>query len=365
MPAGAHIKLNQRFKVRHCRPAVAHWNLPEFLWMVGYVESKAFAGPPAFATEVFCYPGPRAKYCKTSWLYNETRAQAKNVLSSANLNPCAQQQSTTNQPSNATNQPIHALTHPHRRPCHPLRDGLSHATFANRGTTPGGWDVILKENQGTVDQVSNIFYGTNGTSIKVTQTYTPGYTERYHSEVHRFQGYHRGEQGFYGLCLPAAAGLAVRAGTVVQPGPVHRQLHRHGLRQLDALEYGVNYRQPAGHPRGARAPYAIRPRETRSSSRTWPPSLPVLTQAVVRRGEGVGRRYNIATTVEETREFEFHVGLYANRWHDDHGMKGTQRLGSVATFHLGPPPLLRKIKNTHQRPDLRPVRYNGEKYPMS
>ncbi|KAJ7828822.1 polysaccharide lyase-domain-containing protein [Mycena olivaceomarginata] len=74
-------------------------------------------------------------------------------------------------------------------------------TFANRGTTPAGWDNVLKDHVGTVDQVSNVVYGTNGTAIKVTQTYDPAWTERYHFEVHHSQGYHRGEQGFYGFAF--------------------------------------------------------------------------------------------------------------------------------------------------------------------
>ncbi|KAJ7716038.1 polysaccharide lyase-domain-containing protein [Mycena olivaceomarginata] len=208
-------------------------------------------------------------------------------------------------------------------------------TFANRGTTPGGWDVILKENQGTVDQVSNIFYGTNGTSIKVTQTYTPGYTERYHSEVHRFQGYHRGEQGFYGFAFrlqqdwqfePAQSynlaqfianftdmgcdnwmpssmlATRVRTGTVCHPAPGNPI----EFKNLATVVIQASWQN-----------------DNTGFYKLWFDGVKVL------------EKYNIATTVEETREFEFHVGLYANRWHDDHGMKGTQPFRQVWYDQIG------------------------------
>lgn len=41
-------------------------------------------------------------------------------------------------------------------------------------------------------------------------------------------------------------------------------------------------------------------------------------------GVKVLEKYNLDTTIEDGREFDFHVGLYANGWHDDGQMKGTQ-----------------------------------------
>jgi hypothetical protein len=34
--------------------------------------------------------------------------------------------------------------------------------------------------------------------------------------------------------------------------------------------------------------------------------------------------YNVPTMINDGRAFDFHIGLYANGWHDDGGMKGTQ-----------------------------------------
>ena len=41
-------------------------------------------------------------------------------------------------------------------------------------------------------------------------------------------------------------------------------------------------------------------------------------------GKKVLEKYNIDTTVDDGRAFQFRVGLYANGWYDDGGMKGSQ-----------------------------------------
>ncbi|KAG4441027.1 hypothetical protein IFR05_003482 [Cadophora sp. M221] len=74
-------------------------------------------------------------------------------------------------------------------------------TFSNKGTYPGNWDDswIDPLTQGSINEATNIYYE-NTTSIKMTQTYIPsGYTGRYHSEVHKFNAYKRGDTGFYGF----------------------------------------------------------------------------------------------------------------------------------------------------------------------
>ncbi|UZP43266.1 hypothetical protein NXS19_011082 [Fusarium pseudograminearum] len=70
--------------------------------------------------------------------------------------------------------------------------------FYNAGNLEG-WDYILKENKGTV-QVDKDVANNGNTSIKITQTYTPGYQGRYHSEVHHNnRGYKRNDEFFYGF----------------------------------------------------------------------------------------------------------------------------------------------------------------------
>jgi hypothetical protein len=69
--------------------------------------------------------------------------------------------------------------------------------FYNSGTLDG-WDYIRREHKGTVDQVTNVQYK-SGTALKMTQTYDPNYSGRYHSEVDHNDGYNRGDERFYGF----------------------------------------------------------------------------------------------------------------------------------------------------------------------
>jgi len=48
-------------------------------------------------------------------------------------------------------------------------------------------------------------------------------------------------------------------------------------------------------------------------------------------GNSVLEEYNVPTSVTDGRPFEFRVGLYANGWHDDGEMKGTQ--GTREVWH--------------------------------
>lgn len=79
--------------------------------------------------------------------------------------------------------------------------------FANRGTIPGTgigvWNDFIHENQGTIQQVSNIFYK-GDSSIKATQVwdynwYAAG--NRFHSEADVFDGYKFNDERFYGFAF--------------------------------------------------------------------------------------------------------------------------------------------------------------------
>jgi len=80
--------------------------------------------------------------------------------------------------------------------------------FHNKGTKDdssqvgsfSGWDAYNHEAQGTVDQVSNVFLE-GPSSLKFTQTYVPGYKDRYHSEAIKLKAYTNGDQGYYGFAF--------------------------------------------------------------------------------------------------------------------------------------------------------------------
>ncbi|KAF7343928.1 Glucuronan lyase A [Mycena venus] len=221
-------------------------------------------------------------------------------------------------------------------------------TFANRGTTPEGWDSTLVEHEGTLAQVTNVVYGNNGTAIKATQTYDPAYTGRYHSEVHHFQGYHRGEQGFYGF--------AFRLQQDWQFSPAQS----YNLAQFiaDFTDTGCDDFMPSSMVwiLGDQLVTRVKTNTvcsqvttefknlTTVSAGTW---HKVVIQANWQNDETgfyklwfdgvkVLEKFNIATTINDTREFEFRVGLYANGWHDDAGgMKGTQPFRQVWYDQIG------------------------------
>lgn len=79
--------------------------------------------------------------------------------------------------------------------------GLAHATqtFSNKGTTDA-WSNINHEHQGTVQQVTDIFYE-GPSAMKCTQIYDASYTGRYHSDLRKDNIYRKGDSGFYGFAF--------------------------------------------------------------------------------------------------------------------------------------------------------------------
>ncbi|KAK5662962.1 hypothetical protein OQA88_6374 [Cercophora sp. LCS_1] len=69
--------------------------------------------------------------------------------------------------------------------------------FSNTGTT-SGWSNSQTEASGTIQQVTNV-YKEGPSALKMTQTYVPGYTGLYHSEVHAYNAYVQGQMRFYGF----------------------------------------------------------------------------------------------------------------------------------------------------------------------
>jgi len=81
----------------------------------------------------------------------------------------------------------------------------SHSTatvlFHNTGTT-SNWDLVFVEHNGSLSEVrspSPLFKGS--TAIRATQVFDPSYTGRYHSEVVHNDGYRPGQMRFYGFAF--------------------------------------------------------------------------------------------------------------------------------------------------------------------
>lgn len=219
-------------------------------------------------------------------------------------------------------------------------------SFGNKGTL-AGWDSILKENKGTVEEVTNVVRE-GPTAIKVTQTYDPSWKGRYHSEVHRGKGYRRGETGFYGW--------AFRLQEDWQFSPA--QGYNLGQFIADFTDTGCDDWMPSsmvwieGNQLASRVKYgSICAQRTREFKGLATVSAGVWHKVEIQanwQSDGTGfyklwfdgvkvlEQYNLATTIDDSREFGFHLGLYANGWHDDNGgMKGTQPFRQVWYDEIG------------------------------
>jgi hypothetical protein len=206
--------------------------------------------------------------------------------------------------------------------------------FSNTGTT-SGWDATNHEHSGTVQQVSNVVYqGT--TALKMTQVYDSSYSGRYHSEVVKDNVYKRGDTGFYGF--------AFRLQDDWQFSPA--QSYNIAQFIADFTDTGCDDWMPSsmvwlvGNQLYTRVKQGtICAQKTQTFSNLATVTAGAWHKIVIQsswKSDGTGfykmwfdgvkvlEKLNIATTIADDRAFQFRVGLYANGWHDDKTMKGTQ-----------------------------------------
>ncbi|KAH6610198.1 hypothetical protein Trco_000218 [Trichoderma cornu-damae] len=217
-------------------------------------------------------------------------------------------------------------------------------SFYNDGHL-NGWDYVRRENQGTVSEVSNVVY--KGTSaLKMTQTYTPGYTGRYHSEVDHNRGYQRGEELFYGFMFrlseqwePSSQSYNIAQFIANRQGAgcgdddwMPSTMVWIQNSQLYTRYVNGHYRQP-----NCGRSILTQPNLAPVSAGQWHKVILQIKWASDKTGffkvwfdgNKVYEEYNIATTVDDDSVFQFRVGLYANSWHDDHQMTGSQAFRQV------------------------------------
>ncbi|KAL6828839.1 polysaccharide lyase [Trichoderma sp. SZMC 28015] len=203
-------------------------------------------------------------------------------------------------------------------------------TFQNSGTK-AGFDYVLTENKGQVLEVSDITYK-GSSALLMQQTFTPGYTGRYHSEVYHNQGYKRGDELFTASCSQSyniAQFIADRPGAGCDDDDwMPSSLIWIEGNQLNSRIVSGNYKKPdcsrsftgtgniATVSAGVWHKVIIQAKWASDSSGYYKMWFD---------GNKVYEHYNIATTTNDDYEFAFRVGLYANGWHDDnHQMVGNQ-----------------------------------------
>lgn len=219
--------------------------------------------------------------------------------------------------------------------------------FYNPGTLPGNWDASRAEHDGTVQQVTNVVYkGT--TALKMTQTYDGSYTGRYHSEVDVSDGYTRGDERFYGFAFRLSESWSfegTQSYNIAQfianrPGAgcgnddwmPSSMLWLKG-NQLTTRIVSGQYTSPncvrnfsefgnlATVSAGAWHTVIIQARWNSDNTgfyKIWFDGAKVL------------EKYDVATTISnDNSKFAFRVGFYANSWHDDNRMVGSQAFRQV------------------------------------
>jgi hypothetical protein len=206
--------------------------------------------------------------------------------------------------------------------------------FQNHGTL-SGWDSQNHEHSGTVQEVTNLVYE-GSTALKMTQVYDSSYTGRYHSEVVKNNVYKRGQTGFYGFTFrlqdswqfsPAQSyNLAQFIADFSDTGCddfmpssmvwiVGNELRTRVKQGTICAQNTVTFGNLATVTAGAWHKIEIQASWKTDGTgfyKLWYDGTKVL------------EKFDINTTIEDDRFFQFRVGLYANGWHDDGGMKGTQ-----------------------------------------
>ncbi|KAI1821737.1 polysaccharide lyase [Xylaria intraflava] len=215
--------------------------------------------------------------------------------------------------------------------------------FNNTGTM-SGWDGTIHENQGTVEEVTNVVYkGT--TALKMTQTYTPGYTGRYHSEVKKYDVWQKGDTGFYGFAFRLQEDWQFSPAQEFNLAQFIADFTDLGCTETfmpgamvwivgDQLATRVKYGEVC--PTSSQKTTEWKNLATVTANGDW---HRVVIQANWQSddtgyykmwydGVKVLEHYNLPTTVSDGRLFQMRCGLYANGWHDS-GYQGSQAFRQV------------------------------------
>lgn len=221
--------------------------------------------------------------------------------------------------------------------------------FHNTGTTPSGWDQVLVEHNGNVAQVTNVVKE-GSTAIKATQIYDPNYHNRYHSEVIKYDVYGRGDMGFYGFWFRLQSDWEFTS-------------QRYNIAQFEAdfsdvascdtfipttMVWVRGTKLEARTNSGPLCPTSAR--TTTNFNNLVDVTAGVWHKVVIQAnwqsdntgyfklwfdGTKVLERFNFPTTLQSDKRYQFRVGLYANSWHDDNQMVGTQGTRSVWFDEIG------------------------------
>ncbi|KAK4165494.1 polysaccharide lyase [Cladorrhinum sp. PSN259] len=205
--------------------------------------------------------------------------------------------------------------------------------FTNRGTL-SGWGGQQTEHKGTLTESTTEFLD-EPPSLVAAQTFDSSYTGRYHSEVRLLNAYQHSETRFYGFAFKLPAdwqfdpAQSYDISQFIAPFDKCDTFMPTTMLWLEGTK--LNTRLKSGSVCAQKTSKIDIPSVTVTAGQwhkvimeiNWTPDatghykLWYDDQLVV-------DEQNVATTVAEDVPFQWRVGLYANGWHDDKGMKGTQ-----------------------------------------
>jgi hypothetical protein len=230
--------------------------------------------------------------------------------------------------------------------CYPLFFLLSISQaaqiFSNKGTTQG-WSNINQEHQGTVQQVSNVFYE-GPSAIKCTQVYDPTYNNRYHSDLRKDNIYRKGDTGFYGFAFRLQESWDFSGDQSYNIAQFIADFNDSSCDDwmpttmvwLQGNQLYTRVKHGTVCPKSSQITTTF-PKLAAVSAGQW---HRIVVQSSWKSddtgffklwfdGVKVLEKFNIPTTIDSTKAFGFSVGLYANAWYDEghlEGMQGTRQI---------------------------------------
>jgi hypothetical protein len=209
--------------------------------------------------------------------------------------------------------------------------------FSNRGTL-SGWGGTQTEHKGEIKEVTDVFFD-EPPALVMTQTFDASYSGRYHSEVRVLNAYRHSDTRFYGFAfrLPPDwqfdPSQSYDLAQFIAPFDKcdsfmpTTMFWAEGTKLFTRLKSGSVCNQKTKEL----------PLDVTLTAGDW---HKVIIEASWKsdatgflrlwfNGKQVLDEQNVATTVSEDVPFQFRVGLYANGWHDDKEMKGSQGFRQV------------------------------------
>ncbi|KAL1838129.1 hypothetical protein VTJ49DRAFT_3008 [Mycothermus thermophilus] len=197
--------------------------------------------------------------------------------------------------------------------------------FQNEGTIEG-WSATQVEHKGYLRQVDNVYFD-KPPALAMGQVFDPNYPGRYHSELRYNAGYGLGDTRYYGFAFQLhpewnfSPPISYNLAQFISPFPkcdsympttmvwlrgsklfTRTKFGSVCDQKLDTFSLDVEVTAGEWHTIIIGASWQA---NTTGFLQLWFDGKPVLD------------KQDIPTTVAETEQFQFRVGLYANGWYDD------------------------------------------------